>query len=834
MTATEARPDAEAPEKEIGKDRRRKEDQRLITGRTRWTDNIQLPGMLHLAMVRSPFAHARITSIDTAEAKRSTNVVDVVTGQDLAETQGTLINAWPITPDQVTPTHLPVAIDRVAFAGEIVAVVVARSAAEARDAAELVDVEYDELPAALDLKEAAAADADNGGALAHPDLGTNKSAYWVFDSGEAGTGGDVDEAIAKARADGIVLEREYRQQRLIPAFMEPRSTVVDPTGEQLTVWSATQIPHILRFALAATTGIPESKLRVIAPDVGGGFGGKLQTTPEEWITVALARRTGKPVKYTETRSESLMAAHHGRDQWQKLTLSAEKDGTVTGLKVELLADLGAYISLVGGGVPVLGAFMFNAIYKFPAYHFAVQTVLTNKTWTDAYRGAGRPEATFAIERLMDELAAEVGVDPLEIREKNWITHEEFPFTTVAGLEYDSGNYEKATAHAKDLFGYDELRAEQRRRRESGDPVQLGIGVSTFTEMCGLAPSRVLGQLDYGAGGWEHASVRMLATGKVEVVTGASGHGQGHETAFSQIVADRLGVPFEDVEVLHGDTQVAPKGLDTYGSRSLVVGGEALVKATDKVVEKAKDVAAHLLEASAEDLEFAGGRFTVRGTDQGVAIQEIATAVFAAHNLPDGMEPSLDSDATYDPVNFNYPHGTHLCAMEVDTETGALRMRKYTCVDDIGNVINPLIVSGQVHGGLVQGIAQALWEEAVYDDSGTLVSGSFTDYLLPTAADTISFEVDHTTTPSLTNTLGTKGVGEAGTIASTPAVVNAVVDALRHLGIHDVRMPCTPERVWRAIQDAGSGTEPTTGAAAPHFDASTGMEGTVDRTTGGDR
>ncbi|WKN47934.1 xanthine dehydrogenase family protein molybdopterin-binding subunit [Nocardioides sp. Arc9.136] len=826
MTATEARPEATAPEREIGKDRRRKEDQRLITGRTRWTDNIQLPGMLHLAMVRSPFAHARITSIDTAEAKQSPNVVDVVTGHDLADTQGVLINAWPITPDQKTPTHLPVAIDRVAFAGEVVAVVVARSAAEARDAAELVDVEYDDLPAALDLKEAAA-----DTVLAHPDLGTNKSAYWVFDSAEAGTGGDVEQAIAQARGDGIVLEREYRQQRLIPAFMEPRSTVVDPTGEQLTVWSSTQIPHILRFALAATTGIPESKLRVIAPDVGGGFGGKLQTTPEEWITVALARRTGKPVKYTETRSESLMAGHHGRDQWQKLTLSATKDGAVTGLKVELLADLGAYVSLVGGGVPVLGAFMFNAIYKFPAYHFAVQTVLTNKTWTDAYRGAGRPEATFAIERLMDELAAEVGVDPLEIREKNWITHEEFPFTSVAGLEYDSGNYELATARAKELFGYDELRAEQRRRRESGDPVQLGIGVSTFTEMCGLAPSRVLGQLDYGAGGWEHASVRMLATGKVEVVTGVSAHGQGHETAFSQIVADRLGVPFEDVEVLHGDTQVSAKGLDTYGSRSLVVGGEALVKATDKVVEKAKTVAAHLLEASADDLEFSGGRFSVRGTDQGLAIQEIAGAVFAAHDLPDGMEPSLDSDATYDPVNFNYPHGTHLCAMEVDTETGELTMRKYVCVDDIGNVINPLIVSGQVHGGLVQGIAQALWEEAVYDDSGTLVSGSFVDYLLPTAADTISFEVDHTTTPSLTNTLGTKGVGEAGTIASTPAVVNAVVDAVRHLGIHDIRMPCTPERVWRAIQDAGSGTEPTTGAAAPHFDAATGMEGTVDRTAG---
>lgn len=528
------------------------------------------------------------------------------------------------------------------------------------------------------------------------------------------------------------------------------------------------------------------------------------------------------MKYTETRSESLMAAHHGRDQWQKLTMAATKDGTLTGLKVELLADLGSYVAVVGGGVPVLGAFMFNAIYKFPAYQFTCQTVFSNKAWTDAYRGAGRPEATFAIERLMDELANELGVDPFVVREKNWIKHDEFPFTTVAGLEYDSGNYEAATAKAKEMFDYDGLRAEQKARRESGDPIQLGIGVSTFTEMCGLAPSRVLGSLNYGAGGWESASVRMLATGKVEVVTGASAHGQGHETAFSQIVADRLGVPFEDVEVLHGDTQIAPKGLDTYGSRSLVVGGEALVKATDKVIEKAKPVAAHLLEASVDDIEFSAGRFSVKGTEQGLSIQEISGAVFVAHNLPDGMEPTLDSDATYDPVNFNYPHGTHLCAVEVDTETGEVKMRKYVCVDDIGTVINPLIVAGQIHGGLTQGIAQALFEEAVYDDSGTLVSGSFVDYLVPTAADMISFDIDHTSTPSLTNTLGTKGVGEAGTIASTPAVVNAVVDAVRQFGVDDITMPCTPERVWKAIQSGGKNqSDPTEGAAMPHFDASEG-------------
>ncbi|WP_289231085.1 xanthine dehydrogenase family protein molybdopterin-binding subunit [Barrientosiimonas endolithica] len=819
------------PSGEVGQARRRKEDQRLITGRTRWTDNIVLPGMVHIAMVRSPFAAATISSIDVDEAKKSPGVVGVWTGRDLADEQGGLPCAWPITEDQKAPVHASVAVDRVAYAGEIVAVVAARTPAQARDAAELVDVDYDEQEPVLDLRQAAA---DEGG-LAHPDLGTNVSANWVFDSAEAGTGGDVEEAISKARDGGIVIEREYRQQRLVPAFMEPRSVAVDPTAEQVVMWSATQVPHILRLMLAMTLGIDESKIRVIAPDVGGGFGGKLQVTPEEIITLLVARRTGKPAKWTETRSESLLSAHHGRDQWQKLTLAADKDGTVTGLKVELLADMGAYLGLVTPGVPILGAFMFNAIYKFPAYRFDCTNVFTNKTWTDAYRGAGRPEATFAIERLMDELAAEVGVDPLEIREKNWIKHEEFPFTTVCGLEYDSGNYEAATDRAKELFDYDALRAEQQQRRERKDPVQLGIGVSTFTEMCGLAPSRVLGSLNYGAGGWEYAQVRMLPTGKVEVVTGSSAHGQGHETAWSQIVADQLGVGFDDVTVLHGDTTSSQKGMDTYGSRSLVVGGQAVIKASQKVIEKARPIAAHMLEASPDDIEFERGTFSVKGAGEGaktVGIGAVALATFAAHDLPDGVEPSLDSDATFDPVNFSFPHGTHLCAMEIDTETGESTMRSYVCVDDIGNIVNPLIVEGQIHGGLVQGIAQALWEEAVYDESGTLVTGSFVDYTLPTAADTISFVTDNTVSPATSNDLGAKGVGEAGCIASTPAVVNAVVDALRPLGIHDVQMPCTPERVWRAIQEAeqsgaqaaqGAGTvagdEPTTPDAQPHFEGS---------------
>jgi carbon-monoxide dehydrogenase large subunit len=778
---------------EVGRARLRKEDAHLITGRSRYTDNITLPGMLHLAMVRSPFAHAKITSVDASAAKSSPGVVAVLTGADVADKQGSLPNAWPITPDQKAPAHPAIAVDTVAFAGEVVACIIARSAAAARDAVELVDVSYEELPVVLDLEEALKDEV-----LAHPDLGTNKSATWVFDSGEAGTGKPIAEALEGAE---VLIERTFYQQRLIPAFMEPRSTVVDPTGEQITMWSATQIPHILRLMLALTLGIPESKVRVIAPDVGGGFGGKLQVTPEEAITVLAARHTGKPCKYTETRSESLMAAHHGRAQVQKLKLSATKDGIVTGLDVHLLADMGAYLGLVTSGVPILGAFMYNSIYKFPAYRFECTNLFTNKAWTDAYRGAGRPEATFAIERLMDELAVELGMDPLDVRKKNWIKHEEFPFTTVAGLEYDSGNYEVATAKAVDLFGYDELRAEQLRRRESNDPVQLGIGISTFTEMCGLAPSRVLGALSYAAGGWEHAQVRVLPTGNIEVVTGSSAHGQGHETAWSQLVADKLGVPFENVEVLHGDTQTSQRGLDTYGSRSLTVGGMAVLAAADKVIEKAKVVAAHMMEASEEDIEFADGKFSVKGTDQSTALGEIAFAIFSAHNLPDGFEPNLDSDATYDPQNFSFPHGTHLAAMEVDTETGQVTIRKYVCVDDVGVVVNPLIVEGQVHGGLAQGIAQALYEEAVHDDAGTLVTGSFVDYLVPSAPDLPHFTTARTETPSTTNQLGAKGVGEAGTIASTPAIVNGVLDAVRHLGVKDIKMPCSPSRVWAALEEA---------------------------------
>ncbi len=782
MTATH-----EAPAAELGQARLRKEDARLITGQTNWTDNITLPGLLHIAFLRSPHAHARITSVDVSAARSEPGVIAAYSGADFADEQGSLPCAWPVTPDIVIPAHPPMATGEVRYVGEAVACVVARDRYAAADALSAIEIDYEPLPPVLDIRTAL----DDGSPKVHE--AGNKSFEWVF------ANGDLDAAFTGAP---VVLERNYRQQRLIPSAMEPRAVVCSCVGDEFTLWSATQIPHVLRVMLALVTGIPEQNLRVIAPDVGGGFGSKLQVTAEEVLAVLIARRLHRPVKWAESRSEGNMTVHHGRDQWQRIRVAAESDGKIRGLSVDLLADMGAYLMLVTPGVPLLGAFMFPAIYKMDAYSFRCTGIFTTKMPTDAYRGAGRPEATFAIERIMDELGTELGLDPLEVRERNWIKHEEFPYTTICGLTYDSGNYEAATAKARELFDYDALRQEQERRRASGDPVQLGIGVSTFTEMCGLAPSRVLGSLAYGAGGWEQASIRMLPTGKVEVVTGSSAHGQGHETAWSQIVADQLGVPFEDIRVLHGDTQISPKGMDTYGSRSLAVGGMALVTACDKVIEKAKTIASRMLEAPPEDVEFAHGVFSSRSGGAGATktIQEIALAAFAAHDLPDGVEPTIDADSTYDPENFSFPHGTHLCATEVDTDTGFVKIRSYVAVDDIGKVVNPMIVDGQVHGGIAQGIAQALYEEAVYDDAGNLLTTTLADYLVPSAADLPSYVTARTESPA-GNRLGVKGVGEAGTIASTPAVVNAIVDALRPMGIRDITMPCTPERVWRAIQAA---------------------------------
>ncbi len=787
----------EAPGAELGRARLRKEDARLITGQTNWTDNLTLPGMLHMAILRSPHAHARITAVDVSPARAMPGVIAAFSGADFADEQGSLPCAWPVTPDIVIPPHPPMATEEVRYVGEAVACVIARDRYAAADALASIDISYDPLPPVLDIRTALSEDSPK----VHPQ--GNKAYEWTF------ANGDLEAAFRDAP---VVVERTYRQQRLIPSAMEPRAVVASCVGDEFTIWSATQIPHVLRVMLALVTGVPEQNIRVIAPDVGGGFGSKLQVTAEEVIALLVTRKLGRPVKWTESRSEGNMTVHHGRDQWQKIRVAADRDGRLRGLSVDLLADMGAYLMLVTPGVPLLGAFMYNAIYKMDAYSFKCTGVFSTKTPTDAYRGAGRPEATFAIERIMDELAAELGMDPLDLRARNWIAHEEFPFTTIAGLTYDSGHYEAATARAKELLGYQQLRHEQEERNQRDDPVRLGIGVSTYTEMCGLAPSRILGSLSYGAGGWETASIRMLPTGKVEVVTGSSAHGQGHETAWSQIVADRLGVPFEDIRVLHGDTQISPKGMDTYGSRSLTVGGIALVSACDKVVEKGKLIAAHMMEASASDIEFTGGRFQVRGDpEKGKTIQEVALATFAAHDLPEGVEPSLDSDATYDPDNFSFPHGTHLCAAEVDTETGMVTIRSYVAVDDVGKVVNPLIVDGQVHGGLAQGIAQALYEEAVYDDEGNLVTTTLADYLVPSAADLPSYVTDRTETPATSNPLGVKGVGEAGTIASTPAVVNAVVDALRPLGVTDVPMPCSPERVWRAIQEARTGASTSSSA-----------------------
>jgi len=797
--------DTTTPQAQVGAPRLRKEDARLITGQTRWTDNLQLPGLLSVAILRSPVAHARLTRVDVSAAREQPGVVAAFSGADLREEWAMgLPCAWQVTPDLVTPDHWPVAVDTVRYVGDAVAVVVAEDRYRAADALDHIDVDYEPLPAVVDLEEAARDET-----LVHPDKGTNIA----FDFHE--THGDPEAAFADA---DVVVRRRYVQQRLIPNAMEPRSVVVEPVAAtgSYTMHSSTQVPHFVRIFMSLITGIPEKDLRVIAPDVGGGFGSKLQIYAEEAICLALARRLGRPVKWTETRSENFQATHHGRGMTQDVAIAATRDGRVLGLDVDLLCDMGAYLFLLTPATPLLGRYMYPAIYRFQAHDFRCRGVFTTKTPTDAYRGAGRPEATFAIERIMDDLAAELGVDPLELRRRNWIT--EFPYTTVVGLEYDSGDYEAATARATELFGYDALRAEQAERRARGDRVQLGIGISTYTEMCGLAPSRWLGEKGYAAGGWEAATVRVLPTGKVEVLSGTSPHGQGHATTFSQIVADALGVDYDDVEVIHGDTATVPWGLDTYGSRSLAVGGMAVLRAAERVIAKAKRVAAHLLEAAEDDIEFDHGTFRVKGSPEAAkTIQELAFAAFAAHDLPPDLEPNLSAEAVFDPEVFSYPHGTHLCAVEVDTETGHVRIRDYVAVDDVGKVINPLVVDGQVHGGVAQGIAQALYEEAVYDAEGNLTSGTLVDYYVPAAPDLPEIRTDRTETPATTNPLGVKGVGEAGTIASTPAVVNAVVDALRHLGVTDVPMPCSPERVWRAIQQAASergGTPPSGAAATP--------------------
>jgi aerobic carbon-monoxide dehydrogenase large subunit len=771
----------------VGSPVERKEDAALLTGLAKYVDDMSLPGMVWMAVVRSPYAHAQITRVDVTGALAHRDVIAAFSGAELAEEwQASLPCAWLPTEDTHQPNHRPLAVDKARYVGDGVAVVVASSRAAARDASELVQVDYEPLPAVIDAERALAGDAP----VVHEEFGTNSCYTWKLSAGE------VDQEFA--RADVTVKER-YRQQRLIPNAIEPRGVLVQPspaTGE-LTMWSATQVPHIARVTLSMVTGVPEAKLRVIAPDVGGGFGSKLNVYAEEALALALARRLGRPIKWIETRSEGYLATIHGRDVVQEIELAATAEGKIRAVRVRLTPAMGAYLQLVTPGIPLLGAWVYGGAYDIAAYELECEGVFTNTTPTDAYRGAGRPEATYAIERAVDALARELGKDPVELRRLNFIR--EFPATLASGLTIDSGDYDRHLDAALELLDLDELRSRQAERRERGDTRQLGIGFSTYVEMCGLAPSRILAAIRYSAGGWDAATVRFLPTGTVQVLIGTSPHGQSHVTTFSQIVAERLGVGYEEVEVLHGDTAIAPLGMDTYGSRSLTVGGIAAYFAADRIVEKARRIAAHQLEVDESELEYENGTFSANG--KSMTTKEVALQAWTAHNLPDGMEPGLEASYVFDPENFSWPSGTHVAVVEVDTETGAVDLVRYVAVDDVGKVINPTIVEGQVHGGVAQGVAQALFEEAVYDEDGNLLTGSMVNYLVPSAAELPSFEVGRTETPSSTNPLGVKGVGETGTIASTAAVMNAVVDALSPYGITDLEMPATPERVWRAIEEA---------------------------------
>ena len=775
----------------IGASVERKEDARLLRGETRWVDNMTLPGMLWMAVVRSPYAHAKIGNVNLEKALAADGVVAAFSGAQLAEEwAGSLPCAWPVTGDCRIPQHRPLASDKARYAGDGVAVVVAESRALAKDAAELVEVDYEPLPAVTDVGEAKSDSAP----LVHDEYDENRAYTWTLQNGE------IDRLFSEA---AVTVKEHDRQQRLIPNAIEPRSVLVQPVRatDEYTMWSATQVPHIARVTLSGTTGIPETKLRVIAPDVGGGFGSKLNVYAEEALCLVLARRLGLPIKWTEERSEAYLATIHGRDVLQEIELAASAEGKITAVRVRLTAAMGAYMQLVSPGIPLLGAWLYAGCYDVEGYDFECVGVFTNTTPTDAYRGAGRPEATYAIERAVDTLARKLEMDPVELRRKNFIT--EFPAPIASGLEIDSGDFHASLDKALELLDYDGLRAEQSERRGRSDPKQIGIGLSTYVEMCGLAPSRILGAIRYGAGGWDAATVRCLPTGTVQVLIGTSPHGQGHVTTFSQIVADQLGVPIENVEVLHGDTTVIPLGMDTYGSRSLAVGGVALYHATEKVIAKARKIAAHQLEVAEDDLEYAGGRFTIVGTDKSMSVTDAALSAWTAHNLPDGLEPGLEDTYVYDPPNFSWPAGCHIAVVEIDTETGVVDLIRYLAVDDVGTVINPMIVDGQVHGGIAQGVAQALYEEAIYDEGGNLSTGSMLSYLVPSAVELPNFELERTESPSPTNPMGVKGVGETGTIASTAAVMNAVVDALSPYGVIDVEMPAKPETVWGAIQEGGA-------------------------------
>ena len=779
----------------FGASLKRVEDARLITGNGRYTNNLNQPGMVHMAVVRSPYAHARILSIDTARAAGMPGVIGVYTGQEMRDAGfGGIPCAWVVPDsDTKTPEHPPVAVDTVRYVGDAVAIVVAETEQQARDATYAVDVDYDVLDAVTEGRRATA----DGAPQLHDDVDNNLCFHWTV------AGGDIDAAFAAA---DVVVTDTIVNQRLIPMAMEPRAALArwDVAMEELTLWVTSQNPHIARFLLSLDTGIPEHKIRVIAPDVGGGFGSKIPHYPEDSMVIFASQKTGRPVKWNESRSENFQATSHGRDHHQEVEMAATSDGVILGLRAKVWANLGAYLSTAATGVPtILHGLMLSGAYTFPAVHEDVYGVFTNTTPVDAYRGAGRPEATFMVERMMDLVAHEIGMDPAELRRKNLIP----PFTdgheVITGLVYDTGNYEPALDLAMQMVDYPALRKKQAQLRQQGRYV--GIGIVTYTEICGLGPSEVAGAVGFGGGLWESAIVRFHPSGKVNVMVGVSPHGQGEATTFAQIVGDQLGLPVGDVEIIYGDTDLTPMGWGTYGSRTTAVAGGAIMGAIAKIKEKGVKIAAHLLEASTEDIEFADGKFSVKGSkDQSMTIQDIALAANTAWDMPEGVEPGLEASAFFNPSNFVYPFGTHIAMVEVDPETGEIELQRYAAVDDCGPIINPMIVEGQIHGGIVQGVGQALWEAAGYDENGNLVTGSLMDYAIPKAGSFPPFELGKTETPTPVNPLGVKGVGETGTIASTPAVYNAVMDALVPLGVKTIDMPMTPERVWRAIRDAEGG------------------------------
>jgi len=776
----------------IGSPVKRREDPALITGKGRYTDDFTLPGMTYAAIVRSPFAHARIGSIDPAAALAHPGVIAVYTGKDIvaSDAGGVIPTAW-LLPDIKTPEHPILAVDRVRYVGDGVAVVIAESRAAARDAIDLVEVDYDPLEAVVDPKGAM----EEGAAQLFEDAPENVAFEWDLGDEEK-----VDAAFANA-AHKVRLD--LRNSRLIPHAVEPRAALAsydEYTGE-LTVRLTTQNPHVHRLLMSlASVSLPEHKIRIIAPEVGGGFGSKIHHYPDEAIAAWCAMKLKRPVKWTATRSETNLTDAHGRDHVSSADLALDGEGKILGLKVHTWATMGAYLSTFAPAVPTyLYGTLLSGQYDMPAIYVKVWGTFTNTAPVDAYRGAGRPEATFLVERIMDAAAAELGLDPAELRRRNFIGADAFPYATQVALEYDSGNYEPALDKALDHVGYQDLRAEQQRRRASGEGKILGIGLSSYIEACGLAPSQVAGALGAQAGLWESAKVRVHPTGTVTVYTGSSSHGQGHHTTFAQIVADKLGIEMEQVEVVHGDTGEVQFGMGTYGSRSAAVGGSAISVSVDKAIEKGRVIAAHLLEAAVEDIVFANGEYAVRGVpDRSKTWGDVVLQAYLAHDLPEGIEPGLETTSFYNPSNFVYPFGTHVAVVEIDRETGDVDLVRYLAVDDCGNVINPMIVDGQVHGGVAQGVGQALWEEAVYDESGQLLTGTMLDYALPRAHRLPSFETMHTVTPCPHNPLGVKGIGEAGTIASPAAVTNAVVDALKPFGVRHMNMPLTPEKIWRAM------------------------------------